>query len=131
MLNDLGNLTMAYNNVQSSTLASGPWQFYNGSGFSTEKLPHIINQILDLNNKLDLLTSISQQINSQMQQLNQAVALNNTSQYYPKIIDINNQESSTLYTLKDQVDYDLLNITFQMNALNVELNFIEFQANQP
>jgi glutamine amidotransferase-like uncharacterized protein len=130
MLNDLGNLTLAYDNFLSSELASGPWQFYNGTEFSAEMLPQIINQILDLNNKLAILTSTSQQINNQMQQLNQAIALNNTSQYYPTIININNQESSTLYTLKGEVEYDLLNITFQMEVLQIQLDFLEFQASQ-
>ncbi|MCW4017668.1 MAG: BPL-N domain-containing protein [Candidatus Bathyarchaeota archaeon] len=130
LLNDLGNLTLAYDILLSSELASGPWQFYNGAEFSTEMLPQIINQILDLNNKLTILTSTSQQLSNQMQQLNQAVALNNTSQYYPTIIDLNNQESTTLYTLKGEVEYDLLNITFQMDALKIQLDFLDFQASQ-
>jgi glutamine amidotransferase-like uncharacterized protein len=126
LIGDLGNLTADYSVLQASNQT--PLQF-NGTQISTESIQKILNYTLGLNGKLDILNSVNQQLSDEMNTLLH-LPPNGTSQYYKAISDLNKAESTTLYTIKDQVDFDLLNLTFQIHALTVEIEFLNFQAGQ-
>jgi glutamine amidotransferase PdxT len=126
LIGDLGTLTADYSILQASNQTSLQ---INGTQISTESAQKIINYLLGLNGKLDTLNSVNQQLSNEMNML-QHLPANGTSQYYQAITDLNRAESTTLYTLKDQVDFDLLNLTFQIHALTVEIEFLNYQAGQ-
>jgi glutamine amidotransferase-like uncharacterized protein len=127
LIGDLGNLVAVYTNLQ--ILNQKTSLQINGTQISTENAQKIINYVLGLNGKLDILSNINQQLSNEMNML-QHLPANGTSQYYQAIRDLNGAESTTLYTLKDQVDFDLLNLTFQIHALTVEIEFLSIQAGQ-
>jgi glutamine amidotransferase-like uncharacterized protein len=127
LMGDLGTLTVDYSLLQASNQKTSLQ--INGTQISTESAQKIINYLLGLNGKLDTLSNVNQQLSDEMNTL-QHLPANGTSQYYQAIRDLNRAESTTLYTLKDQVDFDLLSLTFQIHALTVEIEFLNYQAGQ-
>jgi glutamine amidotransferase-like uncharacterized protein len=131
----LGNLTAVYSKLQEA-YASNPSAFASKSfsGIATSnvslqtQVQQILNSIMELNGTVNTLESVNTQLASEMQQLPQIISLNQTSNYYPQVISLNSQESTTQYTLKEQVDIYLLTLTFEIRQAMIEAQFLHFIA---